>query len=278
VTSSDLSLPRIDPLTPHPARRYNYWLGGKDNFAADRASGDEIEKIYPHIRTSAGQNRQFLRRTVRYLVEQAGIRQFLDVGTGLPSAGNTHEVAQEIAPQSRIVYVDNDPLVMVHARALLTSSPQGETAYIEADLREPQTILADDTLPATLDLAQPVAVLLIAVLHFLPDDDVACAAVKTLVDAMAPGSYLVVSHATDDLLEPHRVEALTDGGYVGSADTTLRSKARVAAFFDGLDMVVPGLQIVSEWRPEPGVDRPTADRVSVYGGVARKPSTQGSAR
>ena len=269
MTSSGTSEP-IDTSVAHPARRYDYWLGGKDNFAADRESGDAIEKVYPHIRTSARQNRMFLQRAVRYLVEEAGIRQFIDVGTGLPAAGNTHEVAQGIAPQCRIVYVDNDPLVMVHARALLTGSLQGTTTYIEADLREPQAILTDETLTGTLDLAQPIAVLLVAVLHYLPDDAVAGAVVKTLVDAMAPSSYLVVSHATDDLMDADSVQALAAGGHVGKTDTTLRGKARVAAFFDGLAMVEPGLQIVSEWRPESDTNRPPAEHVSVYGGVARK--------
>jgi hypothetical protein len=271
VSSFNLPLP-IDTRTPNPARRYDYWLDGKDNFAADRTSGDAIEKIYPHIRTSVRQNRQFLHRAVRYLVEQAGVRQFLDVGTGLPTADNTHEVAQRIAPQCRIVYVDNDPLVMVHARALLTGSPEGRTAYIEADLLEPQTILARGDLTATLDLKQPIAVLLVAVLHFVPDDAVANAAVKTLVEATAPGSYLVISHATDDLMDPETVQALADGGHLGSADTTLRSKERIAGLFGGLDMVEPGLQIVSDWLPDTDAPRPSPEHVSVYGGVARKPS------
>ncbi|GGL15962.1 SAM-dependent methyltransferase [Mangrovihabitans endophyticus] len=270
MTSNDpFSL--IDTSVAHPARRYDYWLGGKDNFAADRASGDAIEKIYPHIRTSAQQNRQFLRRVVRYLVTEAGIRQFLDVGTGLPTAGNTHEVAQEVAAECRIAYVDNDPLVMVHARALLTSSAQGKTDYIEADVREPRAILASTAPGGTLDLTQPVAVLLVAVLHFIPDDAVAEAAVKTLVNAMVPGSYLVVSHATDDLMAPDSVQALADGGHVSRADTTLRSRKQVEGFFAGLDMVEPGLQIVSKWRPDPGAEHLPDEHMSVYGGVGRVP-------
>jgi S-adenosyl methyltransferase len=277
VTSSDPFSP-IDTAVAHPARRYDYWLGGKDNYAADRASGDAIEQIFPHIRISARQNREFLQRVVRYLVTEAGIRQFLDVGTGLPTVGNTHEIAQGIAPECRIAYVDNDPLVMVHARALLTSSPQGKTDYIEADVREPHAILASTALGATLDLTQPVAVLLVAVLHFVPDDAVAGAAVKALVDAMVPGSYLVVSHATHDLMEPDRVKALTDGGHVSNQDTTLRSRTQVEGFFAGLDMVEPGLQIVSQWRPDPGADQLPDEHVSVYGGVARKPSTPTNAR
>ena len=277
MSSSDPSLP-LDTSVPNPARRYDYWLGGKDNFAADRESGDAIERIYPHIRTSARQNRQFLRRAVQYLVGQAGIRQFLDVGTGLPAAGNTHQVAQGIAPDCRVVYVDNDPLVMVHARALLTSTAQGRTAYLEADLRDPAAILANATLTADLDLSRPVAVLLVAILHFLPDDAVAGVAVKAVLDAMAPGSCLVVSHATDDLMDPHSVAELVAGGHVGGADTRLRSKAQVAAFFDGLDMVEPGLRIVSDWRPDPGADRPPPEQVSMYGGIARKPSLRHSQR
>ena len=263
---------KIDSTAAHMARRYNYWLGGKDNFAADRESGDAIAAIFPGIVTAAVENRRFLQRAVRFLAEQCGIRQFLDIGTGLPATDNTHEVAQAIAPGSRIVYVDNDPLVLVHARALLTSSPEGRTAYIDADVRDPQTILADDTLKATLDLSQPVAVLLVAVLHFVPDDDQAYAAVRALMDAMSAGSYLVVSHASGDLLEPDRVAALARDGYVGSGDTTLRGQAQVARFFDGLDMVPPGLQVVSEWRLDPDSDayRPRAEQVSVYGGLAQK--------
>src|SRR4029453_885555 len=158
---------QIDTSVPHPARRYNYLLGGKDNFAADRAAGDELARMFPTVRIAAVENRRFLQRATRFLTEEAGIRQFLDIGTGLPTADNTHEVAQRIAPDSRVVYVDNDPMVMAHARALLTSTPQGRTTYIEADLRSPEAILADPELRETLDLGEPVALMLVAVLHFI---------------------------------------------------------------------------------------------------------------
>ena len=182
----DPSRPVIDTTTAHPARRYDYWLGGKDNFAADRESADAIETIFPSIRTAARENRNFLHRAVRYLVTEAGVRQFLDIGTGLPTADNTHDIAQRLAPDARIVYVDNDPLVLVHARALLTSHPHGATQYIEADLRQPEQILTDADLTGTLDLAKPVALLLVAVLHFVPDTDHPDTIVRTLLDALIP--------------------------------------------------------------------------------------------
>ena len=258
----------IDTSVAHPARRYNYWLGGKDNFAADRESGDAIKAVYPHIQTAAVQNRWFLQRVVRYLAAEAGIRQFLDIGTGLPTADNTHEVAQAINPAARIVYVDNDPLVLVHARALLTSDPRGKTAYIDADLRHPETILTADALTDTLNLNQPVALLVIAILHFLPDTEQAYTAVKTLMDALPPGSYLAASHATDDLLPAGTAEALTT--VPGRGDYTARSRAQFLHFFDGLHMLPPGVEVVSRWRPDSD-DTPPPEQVSVYGGLAVKP-------
>jgi hypothetical protein len=191
----------IDTSVAHPARRYDYWLGGKDNFQADRDSADAVAAAWPAIRTAVLENRGFLRRAVSFLAGEMGVRQFLDVGTGLPTANNVHDVAQGIAPQSRIVYVDNDPLVLVHARALLTSSPEGVTAYIDADLHEPEKILNDSELQATLDFSEPVALMLLAVLHFLPDGDDPYAIVARLVDALPPGSYLVLSHSTFDPLD-----------------------------------------------------------------------------
>jgi hypothetical protein len=233
--------------------------------------GDAIQELFPSIRTAALQNRLFLKRVVRFLAGQTGVRQFLDVGTGLPTAENTHEVAQQIAADSRIVYVDNDPIVMVHARALLTGSPQGRTAYIEADLRDPAALLADDTLRQTLNLSQPVALLLIAVAHFLPDHEQAYTSVKALVDALGPGSFLALSHVTGDLI-PQTLERVTAGGYPGSGDTTFRTREQIARFFDGLDLIEPGLRIVSTWRPDPDTALPDEADVSVFGGVARKPS------
>jgi hypothetical protein len=267
VTGQESAPAGIDWSVPHPARRYNYWLNGKDNYAADRASADAIEAVYPHIRTAAQENRRFLQRSVRHLVEQHGIRQFLDVGTGLPTADNTHEVAQSIDATARVVYVDNDPLVMTHARALLTSTPEGRTAYLEADLRNPAAILSHPELAATLDLTQPVALMIVAILHFVRDDDAAYASVRTLIDALPAGSFLVATHATDDLMDEQvrtRLAGLrTD--FVG------RSRDQFTRFFDGLELIEPGVTIVSQWRPEPGAQQPPPQDVSVYGGVARKP-------
>lgn len=265
--------PVIDTSVPHQARRYNYWLGGKDHFQADRESGNAIENVIPGIRVGALENRRFLRQAVTYLVQKAEIRQFLDIGTGIPTANNTHEVAQSLAPESRIVYVDNDPIVMVYARALLTSSAEGATAYLEADLREPKKILNHSDLLHTLDLSQPVALMIIAVLHFITDDDEACAAVRTLLDALPSGSYLAVTHGTMDFLPPHvrmRSEALLRGGQHG--DFRMRDGAEFARFFEGLELIPPGIAPICGWwaEDEPG-PRPSAAEVPIYGGLAHKP-------
>jgi hypothetical protein len=261
----------LDVTVAHPARRYNYWLGGKDNFAADRASADAIEKIYPHIRTAAVENRRFLHRAVRYLVQVAGVRQFLDIGTGLPTADNTHEVAQRQDPAARVVYVDNDPLVLVHARALLVSHPAAAAAYLDADLRQPDTILAAPELQDTLDLTRPVAVLLVAVLHFLPDHEQAYDVVRTLMAAMSTGSYLVISHATTDLLPADTARRLAAEDLPGRGNFTARTRAQVARFFDGHLLIDPGVQPVSAWRPDLDDSQPPPEQVAVYGGIARKP-------
>jgi hypothetical protein len=259
----------LDTSVPHPARRYNYWLGGKDNFAADRESAEQILKIYPHARTAAAENRYFLQRVVRYLAADAGVRQFLDIGTGLPTAANTHEVAQTITPAARIVYVDNDPLVLAHARALLTSSPQGRTAYLHQDLRNPQAILADPQLRETLDLTEPVGLLLIAVLHFLPDTGHARAAVKTLVEALPAGSYLAISHATYDTVDPDTA-AKAQRQLAGEPFAT-RTQTEVTGFFGGLELIEPGVVMVSDWRRDPTDPPPAAEQVSIYGALGRKP-------
>jgi len=261
--------PRIDSETAHPARRYDYWLGGKDNFAADRESGDAIAAVFPGIRTAVLENRKFLQRTVQHAV-QTGVRQFLDIGTGLPTADNTHEVAQQADPAARIVYVDNDPIVLSHARALLTSSPQGATAYIDADLRRPQDILTDPQLTGTLDLTKPVALMLVAVLHFLPDHQQAYQIVRTLMHPLAPGSLLIISHASHDTLAPGVADDLTTERIPSLRDFTARTREQILAFFAGLTLIPPGLQLISEWRPEPGTIPPPADQVSTYGAIARK--------
>ena len=264
----------LDVSRPHPARRYDYWLGGKDNFAADRQSGDAIEKVFPHIRTAARANRDFLHRTVRCLAAEAGIRQFLDIGTGLPTADNTHDIAQRVDPTCRIVYADNDPLVLAHARALLTSHPPGRTAYLHADLRRPDDLLRAVIADGTLDLTQPVAVMLVAVLHFIHDDAQASAAVDTLMRAMPTGSYLTLSHATADFLRPSTRAALSGGSVLGSSDFTSRTRTQVEQFFklNGLTLIPPGVTVVSDWRPDPDTPTVPPEHVSVWGGIAAKNS------
>jgi SAM-dependent methyltransferase len=252
---------------------YDYLLGGKDHFEADREAIAGLLKSVPNARTGARENRAFLGRAVRYLVE-AGIGQFLDIGAGLPTASNVHEVAQSVDPESRIVYVDNDPIVMAHARALLTSHPAGRTAYFQADLHDPESILRHPMVRETLDPGQPVALILVAVLHFFPDSDDPAAIVSTLLDALPPGSYLVASQTTADFNDPSRaadgVQAVQRAG-VPFQTRTSREFADLA--FTGLELVPPGLVPVSEWRPETEEGlRPLASEVAYYGAVARKPA------
>ncbi|MGX6603739.1 SAM-dependent methyltransferase [Micromonosporaceae bacterium Da 78-11] len=260
---------RIDATVAHPARRYNYWLGGKDNFAADRASGDAVEKAMPTIRLMALENRRFLGRAARFLAEQ-GIRQFLDIGTGIPAPGNTHEVVQGVDPTSKIVYVDNDPIVLTHARALLTGSPAGSVAYLDADLRDPRSILEHPDLRATLDFDKPVGLLLIAVLHFIRQDEDPAGIVRTLLDALPAGSYVAATHATWQYAPAEVVAQLTkanpDGRFAPRDDTDL------AALFDRLDLVDPGVTSVAHWRSEAEAQpRPAVEDVSCNGLVGRKP-------
>jgi S-adenosyl methyltransferase len=259
---------RIDMTKPHPARRYDYWLGGKDNFQADREAAEAIAAVFPHIRTAARENRAFMQRAVRFLAAEAGIRQFLDIGTGLPTADNVHDVAQRIAPESRIVYVDNDPLVLVHARALLTSSPEGATAYLDADARHPRQILTDPVLTSTLDFSQPVALLMVALLHFVEDRENPHDIVKQLVAALPAGSYLVLSHATFDPLDAETIAAMDAVNSTIRPLFSPRPLAEVARFFDGLELLEPGVVSVSDWRPGPG-PRPTPAEATGYGAVAR---------
>jgi hypothetical protein len=268
---SDTDRYTFDTTVAHPARRYDYWLGGKDNFASDRESGDAIAGAFPSIRFAVRENRAFLKRTIEYLVREAGIRQFLDIGTGLPTADNTHEVAQTVAPESRIVYVDNDPIVLAHARALLTSAPEGMTAYIDADLRDPRRILNDPELHMTLDVNEPIALVMLAILHFIDDTEDPYAIVRQLVDAMPSGSYLVMSHATYDPM-PRAVvtrlkAAIANTGEKGGP----RDLESFARFFRGLELVEPGVVSLGEWRPVPGVVPPDPAEVGMYGAVARIP-------
>lgn len=261
----------IDISRPHPARRYNYWLGGKDNFAADRESGDELAAAYPAMRTAVRENRRFLQRAVAHLAGDGGIRQFLDIGTGLPTADNTHEVAQRIAPESRIIYVDNDPLVMVHARALLTSHLKGQTAYIQRDLRDPQGILGDAAM-AAFSFDEPIAVLLVAVLHFVADDCHLQAVVNELLDAMPPGSCLVLSHATADLVDDATRDAV-DAVFASGEHGPFRHRTwgEIFSLIDSIPnwvLLSPGLVPVSEWAPDGcrQTDVAAAD-CAAYGGL-----------
>ena len=259
--------PRFDTSTAHIARIYNYLLGGKDNYAADREAADAAVRAYPQAATTARANRAFLARTVRYLAGEEGIRQFLDIGTGLPSANNTHEVAQDAAPDARIVYVDNDPIVLNHARALLTSKPEGRTSYIEADLRDTATILANAA--RTLDFSQPVAVMLVAVLHCIPDEDDPGRIVTDLMRAVPAGSFLVASHPTADI-HTEVTQAYESARPMMNEPVTFRGRDQVLRFFDGLDLVEPGMVPIPEWRPSSELEAKT--KAAFWGGVARKPA------
>jgi O-methyltransferase involved in polyketide biosynthesis len=258
---------KIDPTVAHTARVWNYWLGGKDNFAADREVGEQILQFLPNMPITARADRAFLGRAVRYLAGEAGIRQFLDIGTGLPTADNTHQVAQAVAPECRIVYVDNDPLVLVHARALLTSSPQGITDYIEADVRDPDTILREAA--RTLDFGQPVALTLLGILNFVIDDDEARAIVKRLLDALPPGSYLAIAHASNEVNAEEAEAARRFWNENAKPPITFRTADEIARFFDGLELLEPGVVSCSRWRPTPAdLESPEVDQ---FCGVARKP-------
>jgi trans-aconitate methyltransferase len=260
----DRAFPTIDTSTAHPARVYDYWLGGKDNFAADREAAELALRAYPQLALSVQANRAFLARAVRYLTGEAGIRQFLDVGTGLPAANNTHEVAQREARDSRIVYVDNDPIVLLHAQALLKSTPEGACDYIQADLRDPDTILAEAA--GTLDFGRPVALMLLAVLQFILDEPYEL--VSRLVAALPSGSYLVISHPTDDF-NPNKGESMKVYNERVAEQATLRGKEATTRFFAGLDLVEPGVVPVSKWRPDS--ESTASAPSSMWCGVARKP-------
>ncbi|GAA1638050.1 SAM-dependent methyltransferase [Actinoplanes couchii] len=255
---------KMDSTVPHSARIWNYWLGGKDNFAVDRAAGDEVIAHIPDIPIGAKAERAFLKRVVTFLVEDAGIRQFLDVGTGLPSADNTHEVAQAADPHSRVLYIDNDPLVMAHARALLTSTPEGACDYVEADLREPATIL--EAARRTLDFTQPIGLMLLGVVNHLMDDDVAYGAVAELVKAMPAGSYLVLTHSTAEIHGEPMLRAMRETTERGGTPIRARTRVELERFFDGLDLLEPGVVTCSRWRPLADSGEP---EVYLFGGVAK---------
>lgn len=253
---------RLKTEQPHSARIWNYLLGGKDHFAADRVAADAVIAQLPEIREFALAGRGFLSRAMGFLTAEAGVRQFLDLGTGLPTANNTHELAQRIAPESKIVYVDNDPMVLVHAQALLTSRPEGVTSYIDADVRDPQTIL--EAARAVLDFSRPLAVMMVGILGHISDDDDPAMIVGTIVDALPSGSYLAIN---DSITTPSNDSAVETAQSKG-ANYHLRTVDQITAFFDGLDLVEPGVVSTPLWRPEPGT---TPSEIAVYCGVARKP-------
>jgi hypothetical protein len=263
--TEELPKVHIDTKVAHIARVYNYWLGGKDNFAADREAAELVISSYPTVVASVRAQREFLGRAVGYLAGQAGIRQFLDIGTGLPAASNTHEVAQQIAPESRIVYVDNDPIVLAHARALLASDPVGATAYLEADLRDTYEVLAEAA--HTLDFSQPIAVMLIGVLHCIRDADDPARIVRRLRGALPSGSYLVIAHPASDIHAAQIGTATNKLNQVMADPVTMRSHAQVARFFDGLELVEPGLVQLHRWHAVPA---DPGTELANYGGVARK--------
>jgi hypothetical protein len=258
----------IDIGKPQSARIWNYWLGGKDNYPVDRQAGDEVRARIPDIADGARAERAFLVRVVRYLVGELGLRQFLDVGTGLPTLNNTHEVAQATAPECRIVYVDNDPLVLAHARALLTSTPQGVTDYLHADLRDPDTILAEAA--RTLDLSRPVGLMLLGVVNHIMDSDEAYSVVGRLVDALPPGSYLALTHSTAEIHGEPMLEVMRQLNERGGTPIRARTRQEIVRFFDGMELLDPGVVSCSLWRPD-SVQLGTPAEVYLFGGVGRIP-------
>ena len=257
----------LDTTVPHIARVYDYWLGGKDNFAVDREAAEQVIAAYPGILRDVRAQRAFLANAVRYLAETAGIRQFLDIGTGIPTANNTHEVAQEAEPTCRVVYVDNDPMVLTHARALLvgTTAP---TAYVDADLRDTGVVLTEAA--ELLDFSKPIAVMLISVLHLIPDEDDPHAIVARLMDAVPSGSWLALSHPARDVHPQQVTEAASRFNQLARAKATLRTRAEILRFFDGLELMEPGLVQIHQWRP--GLAAPgRRQEAAGYCGLARKP-------
>jgi len=258
--------PSFDVSVAHQARIYDYWLGGKDNYAADRKAAEEAIAAYPGVASGARANRQFLARAVRHMANEGGIRQFLDIGTGIPTANNTHEVAQSAAPGSRVVYVDYDPIVLIHARALLASNDEGLIDYLDADLRDTGSILEQAS--RTLDFSRPVAIMLIAIMHAIGDDEDPYQIVASLVDSVPSGSYLALSHPASDIDPDKIAEATSRLNQLSHQHFTLRSHAEVMRFFRGLELLEPGLVRVEQWR---GSELDARNRSAMWGGVARKP-------
>jgi hypothetical protein len=267
-TRTDIDVPQVDRNVPHSARVWNYLLGGTDNFEADRAAGDQAMQVLPEVARLARQSREFLGRAVTFLVQDAGIRQFLDIGTGLPTAGNTHQVAQRFAAESRIVYVDKDPLVLAHANELLTSTPEGACDYVHADLREPAAIL--ERAARTLDFDAPIALMLMGITEFIPDYDELCGIVDHLVGALPSGSHLAL-YATTNVVHGERTDEAIEmwNEADGTAPMTARSVAEIARLFRGLELVAPGLVEITQWRPVRSARK--GPPVDGYAGVGRNP-------
>jgi O-methyltransferase involved in polyketide biosynthesis len=262
-------MPELNTEVPHSARIYDYLLGGKDNFAADRAAAAGITVDWPHLAISMRANRNYMARQAGFIAAELGIRQFLDIGAGLPTAPNLHEVVQTLAPESRVIYVDNDPLVLVHARALLTSTPEGRTAYLDADLHDPDTIVTSDEFRDTFDLTQPVALSLIAVLQFITDDDEAHRIIDRLMAPLPPGSVLALSTVTADSA-PDEVNKGVAAYVARGIDEKARDRAEVEDLFRGLELIDPGVVLVNHWRPDDAARAVPDEHVHMYGGVARK--------
>jgi O-methyltransferase involved in polyketide biosynthesis len=263
-------LPRTasNPHAPNPARVYDALLGGKDNYTVDREVAARLAAAKPALLANVRANRAFLGRVTSHLAATAGIRQFLDLGTGLPAGDNTHEVAQRAAADSRIVYVDNDPVVLAHARALLVSTPEGATAYLQADIRDPETIL--DQAAQTLDFTRPVAIMLLGVLYMIPDADQPYALVSAFADAVPSGSYLAISHPASDVDAESAAEAARQYDNMLPTTQTNRTREQVTRFFDGLELLGPGVVQLNQWRPDPGDTDPGIE-ISSWGGLAKKP-------
>jgi hypothetical protein len=263
-------IPGIDTSKPHPARVYDFLLGGKDNFTADRMVAERLAQAWPGVREAARENRAFIRRAVRYLTVEEGVTQFLDIGSGLPTVGNVHAVAQAINPVARVVYVDNDPIVNAHGQALLVSGALGKSVFAQADLRQPEAIVSHPAVVETLDFSQPVALILAAVLHFLSDDEQPARIVKTLVDALPSGSYLIASHATHEYSPQASagMAAARQGTGIGGQDRSSEEFADLV--LPGLDLVAPGVVAISEWRPAEAMVTPRSE-AGLNALVARKP-------
>ncbi|GGO50857.1 hypothetical protein GCM10012287_31580 [Streptomyces daqingensis] len=263
--------PEIDTSKPHSARVYDYWLGGKNNYEVDAEAGRRFEEMWPGVRALIAANRAFMHRATRFLAGEAGIRQFLDIGTGIPTEPNLHQIAQQSAPDSRVVYADNDPIVLQYAQALLRSRPEGRTAYLHADVTDPQAILTSPEVRETLDLEQPVALSLVALLHFIADDGTATDIVRRLLEPLAPGSYLVISHGTEDAEEAEVSERAAEYYRSKVSDGQARPYGTILSLFDGLEMVEPGLVPVTRWRPETEDPGLPDSKALILAGVARKP-------